>query len=110
PPAILDGDVITCINSINKAAITGESMTVTKQSGDEVFAGTLNEEGSVQVRVTKLVEDTTLAKIIHLVEDAQAEKAPAQHFVDKFDNNYTTTIMLLVLLVDILPHLDMDSS
>src|SRR5699024_9895431 len=106
----MDGDVITGSTSINQAAITGESMPITKQSGDEDFAGTLNEEGSVQVRVTKLVEDTTLAKIIHLVEDAQAEKAPEQHFVDKFTKYYSPAIMILALLVAILPPLVIGAS
>src|SRR5699024_3155736 len=101
----MDGDVITGSTSINQAAITGESMPVTKQSGDEVFSGTLNEEGSVQVRVTKLVEDTTLAKLIHLVEDAQAE-----HLDDKLAADYTPAIMILALLVVILLPLVMGAS
>lgn len=95
----LDGVIINGTSSVNQSPITGESIPVDKETGDSVFAGSVNESGSLDVRVTKLVEDTTIARIIHLVEQAQEKKAPSQTFVDKFAAVYTPVVFILALLI-----------
>ena len=104
----MDGIVISGTSSVNQAAITGESVPVSKTIDDEVFAGTINGEGLLEVKITKLVEDATISKIIHLVEEAQGERAPAQAFVDTFAKYYTPIIMVIAGLVAIIPPLFFD--
>lgn len=101
----LDGTVIAGTSSINQAPITGESMPVEKKAGDGVYAGTINGEGSLEIQTTKAAGDTTLSRIIKMVEEAQQQKAPAQRFVDAFARYYTPAVMVLALLVGIVPPL-----
>lgn len=101
----LDGEVISGESSVNQAPITGESVPVDKSTGDIVFAGTVNGEGSLEIRVTKTSGNTTLARIIRLVEEAQEQKAPTQRFVDTFARYYTPLVTLLALLVFLVPPL-----
>lgn len=99
----LDGEVVSGFSSVDQSPITGESIPATKQSGDPVFAGTFNQRGALEVRVTRLVGDTTLAHIVELVEAAQSKKAPSQTFIEKFARYYTPSVFSLALLVAILP-------
>ena len=100
-----DGRVVQGITTVNQAPITGESLPVEKQVGDDVYAGTANERGYVEVEVTRHAHDTTLARIVGLVEEAQATRAPSQRFVDRFAAVYTPAVLLGAVLVALLPPL-----
>lgn len=104
----LDGEIITGESAVNQAPITGESVPVDKKPGDTVFAGTINGEGSLEIRVTKTTGDTTLARIIRLVAEAQEQKAPTQRFVDVFARYYTPAVTAVAFLVFLVPPLLMD--
>ncbi|MEO6919475.1 MAG: heavy metal translocating P-type ATPase [Collimonas sp.] len=101
----LDGLVTEGQTTINQAAITGESMPVAKQAGDQVFAGTINERGSFIYRVTALQANSTLARIIKSVQQAQGERAPTQRFVDQFARYYIPVVVLAAILVAAIPPL-----
>ena len=95
----LDGLVLRGHGAVNQAPITGESIPVDKAPGDTVFAGTINETGELEVRVTAGADDTTLARIIHAVEQAQGTRAPTQRFVDRFAAVYTPAVFVMALAV-----------
>jgi len=101
----LDGEVTTGQSSVNQAPITGESMPVPKAAGDKVFAGTINETGSFEFRVTAGHSNSTLSRIIRAVEDAQGSRAPTQRFVDRFSSIYTPIVFAIALAVALVPPL-----
>ena len=101
----LDGTVLAGRSTVNQAPITGESLPVDKTEGDAVFAGTINEAGLLEFAVTAVAGNTTLARIIHVVEEAQGAKAPTQRFVDQFARVYTPIVFAIALAVAILPPL-----
>jgi len=101
----LDGEVIAGNSSVDQAPITGESVPVDKAPGDPVFAGTVNQEGSLTVRVTKATGDSTLARIIQLVGEAEEQKPPTQRWVDRFAAIYTPAVFVAAILVAVIPPL-----
>lgn len=101
----LDGEVVSGDSSVDQAPITGESVPVDKAPGDPVFAGTVNGEGSLKVRVTKLAGDSTLARIIELVGEAEEQKPPTQRWVDRFAAIYTPAVFIAAILVAVFPPL-----
>jgi Cd2+/Zn2+-exporting ATPase len=101
----MDGRVLQGSSAVNQAPITGESLPVDKAPDDEVFAGTVNGSGALTIEVTHLAEDNTLARIIQMVEEAQAQKAPSQRFVDRFARVYTPVVVVGALLIAVVPPL-----
>lgn len=101
----MDGKVVSGYSAVNQSAITGESIPAEKAAGDGVYAGTLNLQGALEVEVTRLVKDTTLARIIEMVEEAQAQRAPSQTFIDKFAGIYTPVVIALAAGIAVLPPL-----
>lgn len=101
----VDGTVIAGNSNVNQAPITGESIPVFKEKGSIVYAGTYNEYGALEIRVDKLIKDTTLNKIINMVEEAQGQRAPSQQLIDKFASIYTPLVIFLALMVAIIPTL-----
>ena len=98
----VDGLVVKGISSVNQAAITGESLPVEKETGDEVYSGSFNEQGFLEVMVTREARDTTLAKIIHLVEEAQSKKAVSQQLMDRFARVYTPIVISTAVVIAVL--------
>lgn len=100
-----DGTVASGKSSVNEAAITGESLPVEKANGQPVFGGSINNEGVLQVRIDKAYQDSSLAKILHLVQEAQETKTPTELFINKFSKYYTPLIIVVALLVLLVPPL-----
>ena len=101
----MDGRITAGTSAVNQAPITGESLPVDKVIGDEVFAGSVNGSGTVEVEVTHLAADNTISRLIAMVEEAQEKRAPAQRFVDRFALYYTPAVVFLAALVAVIPPL-----
>ncbi len=106
----LDGVVVEGGSTVNQASITGESMPVSKEEGDKVFAGTINQNGHLEIGVTKLAKDSTIAKLIQMVEEAQSEKAETQRFIDQAEQYYAMGVLILTALAIVIPILIMQES
>lgn len=100
----VDGVIFKGQSTIDEAAITGESMPVTKEVGTDVFAGTVNLNGTLTIKVTKRSDETMFQKIIKLVESAQSEKSPSQQFIERFESIYVKIVLIIVLLMLFVPH------
>src|SRR5690625_2593887 len=98
----VDGTVLSGEGHINEASITGEAIPVEKEKGSQVFAGTILENGTIQIRADRVGEDTTFGRIIELVEEAQDSKSEAERFIDKFSKYYTPAVLIISLIVWIL--------
>lgn len=105
----LDGTVLKGQTTINQAPITGESVPVEKEAGSDVFAGTINGEGAIEVEVTRVAGESTLAQIIRMVSEAQSRRAPAEQWVDRFAQVYTPAIFGVAILIAVAPPLLFDA-
>jgi Cd2+/Zn2+-exporting ATPase len=101
----LDGVVLSGSGSVDQASLTGESVPVYKQRGDPCFAGTINQDGSLEIGVTRLAKDSTIARLIQMVEEAQSEKAETQRLIDRFEQPYALGVIVLTALVAVIPPL-----
>ncbi|HLF88222.1 MAG TPA: heavy metal translocating P-type ATPase, partial [Anaerolineales bacterium] len=99
----LDGIIIEGESSIDQSPVTGESMPVTKRIGDEVLAGTINQEGGLEVRVARLARDSTISRLIRMVEEAQTEKAKTQRFIDRAEQYYALGVIIITILAILVP-------
>ncbi|MFK7804883.1 MAG: heavy metal translocating P-type ATPase [Anaerolineae bacterium] len=106
----LDGKVASGRSNVDQSTITGESMPVGKNVDDDVFAGTMNINGSLEIRVTKMAQDSTLARLIQLVEEAQSEKSETQRFIDRAEQYYAVGVILLTIAVTLIPILFMQEA
>jgi Cd2+/Zn2+-exporting ATPase len=106
----LDGKITKGETSVNQAPITGESKPVVKSVGNDVFAGTINEDGTVEFITTKRASETTVAKIVKMVGDAQSKRSPSEQWVEKFARYYTPAVMALAISVMVLPPLLIDGA
>lgn len=101
----VDGIILDGRSGVDQASVTGESLPVDKIPGDQVFAGTINGEGALEVKVARLAKDSTLARVMKMVEEAQAQKSPTQQTVEKFERVFVPAVLILTALVIILPPL-----
>lgn len=100
-----DGEVLVGSSSVNQAPVTGESVPVEKQVGDQVFAGSINGEGALEIRATKTFADNTIARIITMVEEAQEKKGKSQRFIERFGARYSPIVLLIGILIALVPPL-----
>lgn len=101
----VDGKIASGRSSIDQSPITGESVPVEKNNGDTVFAGSINGDGALEVEVTRLAQDTTMSRVIKMVEEAQSQKSPTQSFTDRFETIFVPIVLAIVVLAAVVPPL-----